>query len=40
MSFFGNNSHVLQLEEPDIVTIPGYKSKTPVSPKHQILTFL
>ncbi|XP_014214500.1 probable ATP-dependent RNA helicase DHX34 [Copidosoma floridanum] len=40
MSFFGVHPQVLQLEEPDIVTIPGYKSKTPVSPKHQILVYL
>lgn len=40
MSFFGVHPQVLQLEEPDIVSIPGYKSKTPVSPKHQILVYL
>ncbi|XP_058801679.1 probable ATP-dependent RNA helicase DHX34 [Phymastichus coffea] len=40
MSFFGNHPQVLQLEEPDITTIPGYKSKSPISAKHQILTYL
>ncbi|XP_034943062.1 probable ATP-dependent RNA helicase DHX34 [Chelonus insularis] len=40
MSFFGNHPQVLQLEEPDIVNIPGYKSKTPLSSKHQLLTYL
>ncbi|KAJ8670739.1 hypothetical protein QAD02_001998 [Eretmocerus hayati] len=40
MSFFGVHPQVLQLEEPDVVSIPGYKSKTPVSPKHQMLTYL
>ncbi|XP_001604407.2 probable ATP-dependent RNA helicase DHX34 isoform X1 [Nasonia vitripennis] len=40
MSFFGTHPQVLQLEEPDIVSIPGFKSKTPVSPKHQLLTYL
>ncbi|XP_054004317.1 probable ATP-dependent RNA helicase DHX34 [Hylaeus anthracinus] len=40
MSFFGNHPQVLQLEEPDIVSIPGFKSKGPVSSKHTILTYL
>ncbi|XP_012137254.2 putative ATP-dependent RNA helicase DHX34 isoform X1 [Megachile rotundata] len=40
MSFFGNHPQVLQLEETDIVSIPGYKSKSPVSPKHTILAYL
>lgn len=40
MSFFGNHPQVLQLEEADIVSIPGFKSKTAVSPKHTILTYL
>lgn len=40
MSFFGNHPQVLQLEEPDIVAIPGFRSKGPVSPKHQLLTYL
>lgn len=40
MSFFGNHPQVLQLEEADIVSISGFKSKTPVSPKHTILTYL
>ncbi|KAK0083179.1 hypothetical protein PV325_009214 [Microctonus aethiopoides] len=40
MSFFGNHPELLQLEEPDMVNIPGFKSKTPVSPKHQLLAYL
>ncbi|XP_012281786.1 probable ATP-dependent RNA helicase DHX34 [Orussus abietinus] len=40
MSFFGNHPQTLRLEEPDVVTIPGFKSKTPVSPKHQLLAYL
>ncbi|XP_011500443.1 PREDICTED: probable ATP-dependent RNA helicase DHX34 [Ceratosolen solmsi marchali] len=40
MGFFGNHPQVLQLEESDIVYIPGYKSKTPISAKHQILAYL
>lgn len=40
MSFFGNHPQILQIEEPDVVSIPGFKSKTSVSPKHQILTYL
>ncbi|XP_015123362.1 probable ATP-dependent RNA helicase DHX34 isoform X1 [Diachasma alloeum] len=40
MSYFGNHPQILQLEEPDIVNIPGFKSKTPVSPKHQLLAYL
>ncbi|CAL7944803.1 unnamed protein product [Xylocopa violacea] len=40
MSFFGNHPQILQLEEADIVSIPGFKSKTPVSPKHTILAYL
>ncbi|XP_017888997.1 probable ATP-dependent RNA helicase DHX34 [Ceratina calcarata] len=40
MSFFGNHPQILQLEESDVVSIPGFKSKTPVSPKHTILTYL
>ncbi|EZA50758.1 putative ATP-dependent RNA helicase DHX34 [Ooceraea biroi] len=40
MSFFGNNSQVLQIEETDIVSVPGFKNKTPVSSKHQILAYL
>ncbi|XP_076640084.1 putative ATP-dependent RNA helicase DHX34 [Colletes latitarsis] len=39
-SFFGNHPQVLQLEEADIVSIPGFKSKTPVSSKHTILAYL
>lgn len=40
VSFFGNHPEVLQVEEPDVVSIPGYKSKTPVSTKHQMLAYL
>lgn len=40
LSFFGNNAKVLHLEESDIITIAGYKSKFPVSPKHQLLSYL
>ncbi|XP_011135591.1 probable ATP-dependent RNA helicase DHX34 [Harpegnathos saltator] len=40
MSFFGNHPEVLQVEEVDVVSISGFKSKTPVSPKHQILAYL
>ncbi|XP_076646959.1 putative ATP-dependent RNA helicase DHX34 [Halictus rubicundus] len=40
MSFFGNHPQVLQLEETDIISVPGYKSKTPVSTKHTILAYL
>ncbi|KAI4488134.1 hypothetical protein M0804_004982 [Polistes exclamans] len=40
MSFFGNYPQVLQLEEHDIISIPNFKSKTPVSSKHQLLTYL
>ncbi|CAK9825387.1 Probable ATP-dependent RNA helicase DHX34 [Anthophora retusa] len=40
MSFFGNHPQILQLEESDIVSIPGFKSKTPVSSKHIILAYL
>ncbi|CAD6227225.1 GSCOCG00006035001-RA-CDS [Cotesia congregata] len=40
MSFFGNHPQLLQLEEPDIVNIPGFKSKIPLSPKHQLLTYV
>ncbi|KAK2587022.1 hypothetical protein KPH14_010983 [Odynerus spinipes] len=40
MSFFGNHPQVLQLEEQDIISIPGFKSKTCISPKHQLLTYL
>ncbi|KZC06163.1 putative ATP-dependent RNA helicase DHX34, partial [Dufourea novaeangliae] len=40
MSFFGNHPQVLQLEETDIISIPGFKSKTPVSSKHTILAYL
>ncbi|XP_018310380.1 probable ATP-dependent RNA helicase DHX34 isoform X2 [Mycetomoellerius zeteki] len=40
MSFFGNHPQVLQIEEPDIMSMPGFKSKTPVSCKHEILAYL
>ncbi|XP_057341337.1 probable ATP-dependent RNA helicase DHX34 [Microplitis mediator] len=40
MSFFGNHPQLLQLEEPDIVNIPGFKSKLPLSSKHQLLTYV
>ncbi|KAG6801736.1 ATP-dependent RNA helicase DHX34 [Apis mellifera caucasica] len=40
ISFFGHHPQVLQLEEVDVVSIPGFKNKTPVSPKHTILTYL
>lgn len=40
MSFFGNHPQVLQLEEPDIISIPGFKSKSAVSSKHQLLVYL
>ncbi|XP_053611726.1 probable ATP-dependent RNA helicase DHX34 isoform X2 [Plodia interpunctella] len=40
-SYFGKQGRVLQLTEADIQTdIPGYKSKLPVSGKHQILCYL
>jgi len=40
MSFFGNYPQVLQIEEADVMPMPGFKSKTPVSSKHQILAYL
>ena len=40
MSFFGNHPQILQLEESDIMEIPGFKSKLPVSSKHQLLIYL
>ncbi|XP_015596347.1 probable ATP-dependent RNA helicase DHX34 isoform X2 [Cephus cinctus] len=40
ISFFGNHPDILQLEEPDVVSIPGFKSKTAVSSKHQLLAYL
>ncbi|XP_029161451.1 probable ATP-dependent RNA helicase DHX34 isoform X1 [Nylanderia fulva] len=40
MSFFGNHPQVLQIEEVDIISISGFKSKNPVSPKHKILAYL
>ncbi|XP_018359215.1 PREDICTED: probable ATP-dependent RNA helicase DHX34 isoform X2 [Trachymyrmex cornetzi] len=40
MSFFGNHPQVLQIEETDVMSMPMFKSKTPVSCKHQILAYL
>lgn len=41
MGFFGNNPTVLQLTEPDIIEISGpYKSKLPLSSRHQLLCYL
>jgi len=40
MSFFGNYPQVLQIEETDIMSMPGFQSKAPVSSKHQILAYL
>ncbi|KAL7295806.1 hypothetical protein TKK_0010856 [Trichogramma kaykai] len=40
MSFFGNHHEVLHLAESDISEILGFKSKTPISAKHQLLTYL
>ncbi|XP_043483422.1 probable ATP-dependent RNA helicase DHX34 [Leptopilina heterotoma] len=40
LSFFGNHPQILQLEEPDIITIPGFKTSSPVSAKHQLLVYL
>ncbi|XP_018399875.1 PREDICTED: probable ATP-dependent RNA helicase DHX34 [Cyphomyrmex costatus] len=40
MSFFGNHPQVLQIEEMDVISVLGFKSKTPVSCKHQILAYL
>ncbi|XP_012261756.2 probable ATP-dependent RNA helicase DHX34 [Athalia rosae] len=40
MSFFGNHPQILQLEEPDILSLPWFKSKSPLSPKHQLLAYL
>ncbi|XP_070155640.1 probable ATP-dependent RNA helicase DHX34 isoform X2 [Polyergus mexicanus] len=39
MSFFGNHQQLLQIEEADVISLPGFKSKNPVSPKHQILAY-
>ncbi|XP_043272720.1 probable ATP-dependent RNA helicase DHX34 isoform X2 [Venturia canescens] len=39
MGIFGNDSQVLQLEEREIAIIPGYKCKTPISSKHQLLAY-
>jgi len=40
MSFFGNHPQVLQIEETDVMSMPRFKSKTPISCKHQILAYL
>ncbi|XP_055611931.1 probable ATP-dependent RNA helicase DHX34 isoform X2 [Uranotaenia lowii] len=41
MSFFGYNSQILQLDENDIVEkIPPFKSRQPLSSKHQIVCYL
>ncbi|XP_011867722.1 PREDICTED: probable ATP-dependent RNA helicase DHX34 [Vollenhovia emeryi] len=40
MSFFGNHPQVLQIEEADVMPVPGFKNKTPISSKHQILAYL
>ncbi|XP_019537327.3 probable ATP-dependent RNA helicase DHX34 isoform X1 [Aedes albopictus] len=41
MGFFGNNTEVLQLMEDDIIEKSGlYKSRQPLSSKHQILCYL
>lgn len=40
MSFFGNNGQVLQLEDSEIIDKPiYYKSKLPLSAKHQLLCY-
>lgn len=40
MGFFGNNGQILQLEESEIIDKPVfYKSKLPLSAKHQILCY-
>ncbi|XP_077299574.1 putative ATP-dependent RNA helicase DHX34 [Arctopsyche grandis] len=41
MSVFGNHPQVLQLEENNIESsVPGFKSKLPISSKHQIICYL
>ncbi|KAK2718300.1 probable ATP-dependent RNA helicase DHX34 [Artemia franciscana] len=40
MSYFANNPEVLQLTEADIVDIPGFQRKNPVSSKHQLLCYM
>lgn len=41
MGFFGNNTDVLQLREEDIIEKTGlYKSRQPLSSRHQILIYL
>lgn len=40
LSFFGNHPQVLQLEESEIMSIPGFKTKLPISAKHQLLVYL
>lgn len=41
MGFFGNNPQILQLTEPEIIEQTGiYKSKLPLSSRHQLLCYL
>lgn len=41
MGFFANNPTMLQLNEPDIIEKSGsYKSKLPLSSRHQLLCYL
>lgn len=41
MGFFANNPTMLQLNEPDIIEKTGsYKSKIPLSSRHQLLCYL
>lgn len=40
LSFFGNHPQILQLEESDVITIPAFKTSSPVSAKHQLLVYL
>lgn len=41
MGFFANNPQILQLTEPEIMEKPlPYRSKLPLSSKHQILCYL
>lgn len=40
LSYFGNNPQILQPNESDITFIPGLKTSSPVSSKHQLLIYL
>lgn len=40
MSVFGNNPKTLQLEDSEIVTIEGKRSKQPFSAKHQLISYM